>query len=39
MASNVTVPDPDTAANAAQDMIVAIANPPGIELLMKSLSQ
>lgn len=30
MASNVTVPDPDTAANAAQDMIVAIANPPGI---------
>ena len=30
MASKVTVPDPETAAKAAQDMIVAIANPPGI---------
>ena len=42
MASNGTVPDPDTAANAAQDMIVAIANPPGIGAVnevIKSMSR
>ena len=38
----MTVPDPDTAANAAQDMIVAMANPPGIGAVnevIKSMSR
>ena len=30
MANKVTVPDPETAANAAQERIVAMAKPPGI---------
>ena len=30
IASRVTIPDPETAANAAQERMVAIARPPGI---------
>ena len=30
IASKVTVPEPDTAANAAHERMVAIARPPGI---------
>ena len=41
MANNVTVPDPETAAKAAHDRIVAIAKPPGIgavSAVIKSIS-